>query len=113
DPDSRKRTAKIDELLNSDQYAENWAHYWRDVIFTETTNVQARLAQGTFERWMAEQLKQNRPWSVISAELVTATGDIQENGATALIAARGGDAAEIAAEVSRVFLGIQIQCANC
>ncbi len=113
DPDSQKRAAKIEELLASDQYAENWTHYWRDVIFTDATNTQARLMQEVFERWMAEGLKQNRRWNEITADLLTATGDIQKNGATALILVRGGEPAEIAAEASRIFLGIQIQCANC
>jgi hypothetical protein len=113
DPDPQKRTAKIEELLTSDSYAENWAHYWRDVIFTDATNSQARLMQEVFERWMADQLKQNRPWNEVTAELLTATGDIQKNGATALILVRGGEPAEIAAEASRIFLGIQVQCANC
>src|SRR5690606_37099462 len=71
------------------------------------------LMQEVFEGWMAERLKQNRPWDEIAAELITATGDIRQNGATALILARSGEPAEIAAEVSRIFLGIQIQCANC
>lgn len=113
DPDSGKRGAKIQELLASDEYAENWAHYWRDVIFTDATNSQTRLMQEVFEGWMAERLKQNRPWDEIAAELITATGDIRQNGATALILARSGEPAEIAAEVSRIFLGIQLQCANC
>jgi len=113
DSDSQKRVAKIEELLNSDEYAENWTHYWRDVIFTDATNMQAGLVKDVFERWMAERLKQNRPWNEIVAELLTATGDIRKNGATALILVRGGEPAEIAAEASRIFLGIQIQCANC
>lgn len=112
-PDSQKRAARIEELLQSDEYAGNWAHYWRDVIFTDATNSQARLMQEVFERWMTERLAQNRRWNEITAELLTATGDIQENGATALILVRSGEPAEIAAEVSRIFLGIQIQCANC
>lgn len=113
DPDPQKRSIKIEELLQSEKYAENWAHYWRDVIFTDSTNTQARLMQNVFERWMVERLAQNRRWNEITAELLTATGDIQENGATALILVRSGEPAEIAAEVSRIFLGIQIQCANC
>ena len=46
-------------------------------------------------------------------ELITATGSVDENGATALIFAHEGVPEEIAAEASRLFLGVQIQCANC
>ena len=55
----------------------------------------------------------NRSWDKIVTKLITATGDVREEGATGLIFAQQGDPKEIAAEVSRIFLGIQIQCANC
>jgi len=113
DPDPGKCATKIEELLASDQYAEHWARYWRDVIFTDAMNMQARLGRDVFEQWMAERLQQNRPWNAIAAELITATGDVRQNGATALILACGGEPEEVAAEVSRIFLGIQISCANC
>lgn len=113
DPDPRKYATKIEELLASEQYAEHWARYWRDVIFTDPMNMQARLGRDVFERWMAERLQQNRPWDAIATELITATGDVRQNGATALILACGGQPEEVAAEVSRIFLGIQITCANC
>ena len=38
---------------------------------------------------------------------------MREDGRTALIMAQMGQTAETAAEVSRIFLGIQIQCAQC
>jgi hypothetical protein len=35
------------------------------------------------------------------------------NGETAIVMAQMGETADIAAEVSRIFLGIQLQCAQC
>ena len=113
DPSSGKRGALIDRLLESDEYARNWAGYWREVIFSRATNMRARLAQGTFEAWMAEQLRSNRPWDEIAAEVITATGDVTRNGQTALVFAQEAVTEDVAAEVSRIFLGIQIQCASC
>jgi hypothetical protein len=62
---------------------------------------------------MKTQLEANRSWDEIATSLLTATGNTREDGQTALIFAHLGDADELAAEVSRIFLGIQIQCANC
>ncbi len=45
--------------------------------------------------------------------MIIATGDVKENGATALIMAQSADPNDVSAEVSRIFLGIQIQCAQC
>jgi hypothetical protein len=112
-PDPEKRVKLIDQLLAGDQFARNWARYWRDVIFTRATEQRSRIYQPSFERWMTDQLKQNRHWDEIATDLITATGDVRENGETGLIFAHGGKAAELASETSRIFLGIQIQCANC
>ena len=113
DPDPQKRSKLIDRLLESAEFAENWAAYWREVIYSRATDQRARLARGAFEEWLAEQLKVNKGWDQITTELLTATGVVAENGATGFIFAHGGDARELAGETSRIFLGIQIQCANC
>ena len=112
-PDPAKRGEMIDRLLDSEEYSEIWSAYWTQVIFLRATDPRARIAQPGFEEWMRVQLAENRPWDEVAAELITATGDVQEDGQTALIFAHMGNAAEIASETSRIFLGIQIQCANC
>lgn len=112
-PDSRKREKEIDRLLATDDYARNWARYWRDVIFFRATEMRARLAIGSFEKWMTTQLQEGASWDRIATSLLTATGDVRENGDTALLFAQSGQAEEVAAEASRIFLGIQIQCAEC
>lgn len=113
DPDSNKRSVLIDQLLRSPEYGKNWARYWRDVIYMPATENRARLAQADFEKWMAAELEADHGWDKIVSALLTATGEVHENPQTALLFAQGGQAAEIAAEASRIFLGIQMQCANC
>lgn len=113
DPDSRKREKAVDQLLGSSEYAENWGRYWRDVIFSRATEMRARSAQRLFTDWMTKQIADNISWDKITTQLLTATGDVQEEGATGLIFAQGAKADEVASEACRIFLGIQIQCANC
>jgi hypothetical protein len=113
DPDSQKRVKVIDRLLGGSEYAHNWAEYWRDVIYLRATEARARAHEGVFETWMADQIRENAGWDKITTALLTARGEVNEHGETGLIYAQGGQAAEIAAETSRIFLGIQIQCANC
>jgi hypothetical protein len=69
---------------------------------------------------MADQLKNNRSWDQIARALITAEGtctfdDEGQNGSLFFLASHTGVDAinERAAETSRVFLGIQIQCAQC
>lgn len=113
DPDPAKRSKAIDRLLASAGYARNWAQYWREVIYSRATDPRSRAVQGQFETWIRDALAANTGWDKITTSLLTATGSVQENGATALMFAHQADAEEIASEASRIFLGIQIQCANC
>jgi hypothetical protein len=112
-PDSNKRSRLIGELIDSPEFSASQSRYWRDVIFSRATEVRSRLMIPTFGAWMTEQFEQRQGWDTIVESLLTASGDVRENGATALMFAQGGEAAELAAETSRIFLGIQIQCANC
>jgi len=113
DPDPNKRALLVDRLLRSDVYGENWARYWRDVLYSRAVEQRARLGQQAFEKWIAGQLVENHSWADITTRLITATGDVSTEGATALLYAQRAEPDEVAAEVSRVFLGIQLQCANC
>lgn len=112
-PSESKRSDVVQKLLASDDYAANWSRYWRDAIFRPATNVRAAFVRPAFEEWMADNLSENRPWDAVVTDLLTASGTVNDNGATALIFAHEGQPEEIAAEASRLFLGIQIQCANC
>lgn len=113
DPDSHKRARMIDRLVASTEYAENWARYWRDVIFSRATEIRAPIARTTFETWIKDQLAAKKSWAEITTAMLTALGDVSEDGATALIFIQQGDPKEVASETARVFLGIQLQCANC
>ena len=108
-----KRSQAIDIYLSGDEWAANQASYWRDVVFSRATNQRATQSAGVFEEWLAGRLADGAGWNEIATEMITAAGDVRENGATGLIYAHDGNAEELAGEVSRIFLGIQIQCANC
>ena len=112
-PDRSKRELAIERLLNSDEYAAAWARYWRDVIFVRATNMRAGFANQSFVNWMTQNLSDNKGWDDIATEILTATGDVRENGSTALIFAQEASPEDVAGEASRIFLGIQMQCANC
>jgi hypothetical protein len=113
DPDPAKRVILIDQLLRSPDYGKNWSHYWRDVVYMPATENRARIAQADFEKWMAGQLDAGHGWDQIATAMLTASGNVQERPETALLIAQGAQAPEVAAEACRIFLGIQMQCANC
>lgn len=112
--DKEKRSKLIDSLLNSRDFAANWAHYWRDVIRFHATNPnQNQVRYADLEQWLTDQFAANRPWDEIAHAMITAAGRTDEANPTALHFAHEAQAVELAGEVSRVFLGVQIQCAQC
>ncbi|MBM4076782.1 MAG: DUF1549 domain-containing protein, partial [Planctomycetes bacterium] len=113
DPDSTKRQQRIDQLIDSPDFGKNWARYWRDVIYMPATEMRSRLSQADFEKWMGDQWNGNTGWDKTVTSMLTAEGDVKEHPETALIFAQGGETEDIAAEACRIFLGIQMQCANC
>lgn len=113
DPSADKRQRLISELLENPSFGQNWSRYWRDVVFYHALDERSRIAIEAMEAELSQQLNDNKPWNEIAAKFITAEGDVQQNGSTALMMAQDGRTEETAAEVSRVFLGIQIQCAQC
>jgi hypothetical protein len=120
DRDLNKRAQLIDRLLKSEQYARHWARYWRDVLAARVNDRRGLALARPFEEWLYRQFKGDAGWDKIVRSILTAEGscrfdDEGENGALFfLLSHLGADAAnEQAAEASRVFLGIQIQCAQC
>ncbi len=109
-----KRSRVIDSLLEDSGFGDNWARYWRDVVAFRAPNDNERTVDyPEFVAWLAGQLNANVPWNKITTAIITATGRTDENGATVFALAEEADPVELAGEVSRVFLGIQIQCAQC
>jgi len=113
DPSADKRERVVRELLADPQYGVNWARYWRDVIFYRRIEERALIASNALEADLSQQLNENKPWDEIAAAFITATGDVKDNGSTAIIMAQEGRTEETTAEVARIFLGMQIQCAQC
>jgi Protein of unknown function (DUF1549) len=115
-----KRAKLIDRLLDSPEFAAHWARYWREVISSRTTDFRGRVFARGFEKWLAGQLQKDASWADVARAMLTAGGqmrfdDPDKNAVGYFLASRtGADAVpERAAETSRVFLGIQIQCAQC
>jgi Protein of unknown function (DUF1549)/Protein of unknown function (DUF1553) len=108
-----KRAKVVEELLKSDAYAVNWGRYWRDTVTYHTPASANYLRWKQFDEWWTTQFRRNRPWDQVVTALVTASGINDEIAPVNYLTAMYGNPSEIAATTSRVFLGVQIQCAEC
>ena len=126
DKDPNKRAKLIDRLLESDDYVKHWSRYWRDVFIVKVTDQRGRFLSVHFDAWLEEQFRKNQPWDEMAKELITSNGqlplrfgqnpdpDAKNGSAWFLLAYQGNDAIyDWTAQSSRIFLGLQIQCAQC
>jgi hypothetical protein len=113
DPSAKKRKQAVRKLLQNPHYGKNWARYWRDVIFYRRTEERALLASPAMVADLTQRFNDNVGWDEIATEFMTATGDVRSNGGTAILMAQAAQTEQTTAEVARIFLGLQIGCAQC
>src|SRR5262249_44527651 len=67
--------------------------------------------------WLADQFEANRPWSGIVADLLASTADMAREPEAAFFRANSDSfepkPALLAASTGRLFLGVQVACAEC
>lgn len=106
----QKREKLIDVLLASPEYAENWGRVWTRILI-------GREADGAYrnmlEEWLTAQFAQNRPWNELVYDLITASGSSESNKAIGYVISFENDTPALTGITSKVFMGKQIQCAQC
>lgn len=122
-PDKRERV--VEQLLNGPRYITHWTNVWRALLLPETlASRQARVLAPGFETWMREQLAQNVAYDVLVRDLLTTPVDPnnsqrmafargQSRNPLAYFTAKETKPENVAAAVSRAFLGFRLECAQC
>ena len=114
DASTARRAQLVERLLASDEFGRNLARYWSDVISYRVPPPELTfLNYEPFEGWLAEKINQGRPWDEVSREILTAAGKIKEVPAATFVGYHQANAEKLSAETARVFLGLQVQCAQC
>jgi hypothetical protein len=112
--DKKKRDQLIDKLLESEGYVSHFYNYWADVL-----RINRRLGRsGTsneyaYKHWVKESLRSNKPYDEFVFEMVSAEGEVWENGATGYYHRDRGMPLDNMANTVRVFLGTRLECAQC
>lgn len=114
DPSSSKRSELIERLLASPEFGTNWSSYWSDVISYRVPEPELTfLNYKPFKAWLAEQINQNVGWDEVTYKILTATGKVGDNPEATFVGFHQADKSRLASETTRVFMGTQIQCAEC
>jgi Protein of unknown function (DUF1549)/Protein of unknown function (DUF1553) len=111
DPDSHKREKLIDELLTNPLFGKQQSEIWmHQIISADLEN--RLLPTENLRKWLEDAFNKDKPWSKMVEELVTASGTIDNNPATIFFVGNNG-LDKVTGQVSRLFLGVQLQCAQC
>ncbi|MEQ8788039.1 MAG: DUF1549 and DUF1553 domain-containing protein [Pirellulaceae bacterium] len=111
DDDPNKRIAVVDRLLQRPEYADHWANKWADLLRPNAYRVGIKAVLN-YDDWIRQQFRDNRPYDEFVYDLLTARGSTFHNGAVTLFRDRR-EPDEITTMVSRLFLGIRLECAKC
>src|SRR5262245_62177375 len=110
-PDRRARL--IDSLLKKPTHATRLSNHWRDAMLPRSSQ-QVRFGQTQpFEQWLRGKFADDAPYDAMVRELLTATGDFGQVGPALYYTSLELKAEELAASTSKIFLGVQIACAQC
>lgn len=114
--DPEKRQKLIDSLLARPEYGQYWARLWRDRVAVPIGAGEGLNGPFTanFHKWLSDEFNNNRPWNELVREMIIVEGD---GPAVAFVRQSIDDgqprAGKLAASVSRRFLGIRLECAEC
>jgi hypothetical protein len=113
DPDPKKREKLVDRLLDTPEYAFFFANKWADVLRVKRRN-QADRAAGTFafHEWIRQQVAADTPYSEFVRGVLAATGD-ERKSPPAVWYKEIDKPEQFVDDVSQVFLGQRLACANC
>lgn len=109
--DPNKRALLIDELLASQKFGRHMADVWQGMLVPLNSD-NRRLDPNPMGNWLAERFNRNQPWDKLVYDLITATGSQEDNGAVTFFVGNP-TADKMTDSVTRLFLGIQLQCAQC
>jgi hypothetical protein len=126
DPAPDKRVRMIDELLDRPRHAAHFAAVWRAQLAPEIATLpEGRVFQSGFEEWLRQRFRSNAPYDETARELIAVAlpGDPTEAkavfanadqpNALAFYAVKEARPENLAAAVTRQFLGLQLECAQC
>ena len=113
---SDKRARLIDQLLARPEYALHMARVF-DVMLIERRLPAVKsydVAAAAWRTYLAEAFAANKPWDALVREVLASDGsDELQPAAVKFYVSRDAEPHQLTRDVGRVFLGADLQCAQC
>jgi hypothetical protein len=112
DPSSHKRRRLIDGLLESPEFSRRMSTYF-DIFLMERRPDQ-HVPTAVWRDYLYQAVRLNKPFDQIAREILSSNGaDAETRGPAKFYLDRGGDPNLLTRDVGRLFLGLDLQCAQC
>lgn len=125
-PSPDKRRELVDRLLEQPAYIVNFTNLWRELLIPEAeSDQQLRFGVPAFDAWLRQKLTEDVRYDELVRELITTQPPIGNQQRIpnpsgritptpiAFFAAKQNKAENLAAGISRSFLGVRLECAQC
>ena len=110
DTNAEKRAKWIDKLLADPRFAKAQAEVWDLLLFGRRPgNESETRRRPAFKAWLAKHFEEGTPYDKLAKELLVA----EQPGSEMFLVQFRSQPEEAAVQISRVFMGTQLQCARC
>ena len=108
-----KRGKLISELIDSEGFVSHMFNWKADLLRVNTRGLAAGQPGKHYEDWMKDAIRSHMPYDEFVRQLITASGYLWENGAVGFYVRDLGMPLDHMSNMTRVFLGTRIECAQC
>ena len=110
-PSAIKRQRLVDDLLARPEFVDYWAYKWSDLLLVNGSSLGAESVK-VYYSWIRQRVAENMPWDQLVRQVVTASGNTNENGAANFYALHQSPE-DMSETVAQAFMGLSITCAKC
>ncbi|MFN0053048.1 MAG: DUF1549 domain-containing protein [Planctomycetales bacterium] len=112
DADPQKREKLVDKLLASPEHARHMQRMFDLLLMRRLPQKNVPLPE--WEKFLRDAFASNKSWDQIVREMLVADGsDPANRGAARFYLDRDGDANQITRDIGKLFLGVNLECAQC
>ncbi len=110
-PSQQKREAWIDKMLASEEFVDQWANKWCDLLQVNSKFL-GKEGATSFREWVRKQVAENTPYNSFVYQIMTATGSNRENPAASYFKILRTPE-EVLENSTHLFLAVRFNCNKC
>lgn len=113
DPSPTRRTQLVDRLLQSQDFGNHWGRVWAEYFTDQRPFDQENFSGRVLQNYLRDSLVAGKSYRQIVTELLRGEGSSDDSGPANFLLRYDAQPEQLAGVVSKKFLGVTIQCAQC